>query len=81
MSLSGRIGQFLLFIALIILIVFFATDQAQEPVFSYFCWGMIFLFSGLFLIWRGRKPPPPSSRFRILRGREEKQAGEKKEDK
>jgi hypothetical protein len=80
MSLSGRIGQFLLFIALIILIIFFATDQAQEPVYSYFCSGIILLFAGLFLIWRNRKPPPPSERFRILRSREEKQADRNKED-
>lgn len=76
MSLSGRIGQFLLFIALILLIIFFATDQAQEPAYSYCCWGMLLLFAGLALIWRQRKPPAPSTRFRIFRDKKD----EKEED-
>jgi len=83
MSLSGRIGQFLLFVSLILLIIFFATDQARQPVYSFCCSGALILILAILLIWRGRTPPPETSaRFgmlRRLRGDERDQEEEREE--
>jgi uncharacterized membrane protein YqjE len=83
MSLSGRIGQFLLFISLILLIIFFATDQARHPAYTYCCSGVLILILAVLLIWRGKTPPPETSaRFgllRRLRGEEQDQDEEREE--
>jgi hypothetical protein len=76
MSFSGRIGQFLLFLSLIALFIFFVSDWNGTTQFRYFCLGMPGLLLGIFLIVRGRKPPEPSGRFRILRQKREKKEGE-----
>ena len=72
---KGRIGEFFLFIGLIILIIFFATDQSQDPQTWLFFVGVIVLGLGIYFIWRDWKPPAPSQRFKIFR----KQEGKKKE--
>jgi hypothetical protein len=64
---SARIGQFFLYIGLIVLVIFVATSQAQRPAFSYLCGGGLSLVFGIFLIWRVRRPPPEAGRFRLLR--------------
>ncbi|MEJ2707332.1 MAG: hypothetical protein P8074_06930 [Anaerolineales bacterium] len=83
MSLSGRIGQFLLFISLILLTIFFATDQARQPAYAYCCSGVLILILAVLLIWRGRTPPPETSaRFGLLRrlsGEEQEQDEEREE--
>ncbi|MGD9093007.1 MAG: hypothetical protein PVF74_09160 [Anaerolineales bacterium] len=63
-----RIGQFFIFLALIILVVFLITNQVESPEFLYLCSGMAFLILGGYLMWRGRNPTPPSAeRFRTIR--------------
>jgi len=74
-----QVGQFLILLGLIGLLVFFMTDQVREPYYAFFCYGLLVLFSGIYLMWSGRGPaPPPSGRFRIFRGKGEKKADEKK---
>lgn len=64
---AARIGQFFLFLGLIVLVVFFGTDQVRQPVYGLFCIGSVLFGFGILLIWRNRQPPPPSERFRLFR--------------
>ncbi len=63
----GRVGQFFLFVGLILLVIFFATDQSQEPQVGWFFGGLLVMGVGVYLIWKDWKPRPPSQRFRLLR--------------
>ena len=70
---AWRIGQFLLFVGLIILIIFFGTDQVRQPVYTYFCTGFILFLLGVVLMWRSyARPSAESRRFRLLRGSQKK---------
>ncbi len=70
---SYRFGQFLLYVGLIVLIIFFASDYARQPHLGYLCSGVLLLYLAGILIVRNRKPPEPSQRFRLLRGRRGKE--------
>ena len=65
---SAQIGQFLLVIGLIVLVIFFGTDQVNRPAYTYFCGGMVIMLLGIYLYWRDRPASKPSGRFRIFRG-------------
>lgn len=67
MTLSGRIGQFILFISVLALIVFIATVMAEEPYFIFCFAGLLGFALGALLMARGRVPEPPSGRFRVIR--------------
>ncbi len=79
---SGKkiLGRFLLLIGLILLVVFFATDQSKNPSYGYFCIGIIATILGLLFVVRGHQPPAESMRFRTLR-RWRDQMRQRKEDK
>jgi hypothetical protein len=62
-----KIGRFLLFIGLILLVVFFAVDQAKHPSYGYFCIGAVLTLLGGMLMLRGHQPPAESMRFRTVR--------------
>jgi len=62
-----RLGQFLVVIGLILLVVFFTTDQSQNPQPGLFFSGLAGVFLGGFLVWRNRPVPKPSERFRSVR--------------
>lgn len=66
-EISFKIGQYLMFVGLIILILFFASDQAGDPIFSLFCVGILLIPLGIYTMFRFRKPPPPSDRFSAMR--------------
>lgn len=68
-----RIGEFLLFIGLITLIVFYITDQVGEPNYLYFCSGALVFLIGAFYMWHGRNPPEKADRFKLIRRIREKQ--------
>jgi hypothetical protein len=70
---AWRIGVYLLFISVILLVIFFGTDQVRQPVYGYFCLGMLLFLLGGYLMWRGyTRPSIQSQRFRLLRGSKEK---------
>lgn len=73
MEFRWHIGQFLVFVSLIVLAVFFITDLQQSPNFMYFCSGLLVLVAGGYFMWLGRNPPQDSGRFRLLRSKREKQ--------
>jgi len=67
-----RVGQFFLFIGLILLIIFFTTDHSQNKGAEYLLIGLLSCIFGIALIWRNRKPHQESKRFRIFRKRQSK---------
>jgi len=67
MTLGGRIGQFCLFLGLLVLILFFITDQVKNPNYLFFCAGSLGVLIGGLMMWKGRNPTSPSGRFRSLR--------------
>ncbi len=75
----GKLGKFLFFIGIIILVVFFAMDQAKHPSYGYFCIGVVVTILGAFLAIRGQKPPAESMRFRTVRRWREQQRQQKEE--
>jgi hypothetical protein len=75
----GKLGRFLLFVGLILLVVFFAMDQAANPSYGYFCVGAVAVFLGGVLMMRGHKPPDESMRFRTVRRWREQQRARKAE--
>jgi hypothetical protein len=78
---KSRVGRFLLFIGLILLVVFFAVDQSLHPSYGYFCVGVIVVLLGGLLMLRGQQPPAESMRFRTLRKWREQQQQRKAERK
>ena len=78
---KSKIGRFLLFIGLILLVIFFTMDQAKNPSYGYFCVGVIVVFLGGMLMLRGHQPPEESMRFRTLRRWREQQRQRKEERK
>ena len=70
---KSKIGRFFFFIGVILLVVFFAMDQAKNPSYGYFCVGIIIVILGVVLMRRGYQPPAESMRFRTLRRWREQQ--------
>jgi hypothetical protein len=61
------IGQFFLLVGILLLVLYFATSQVDSPIVYYFCFGVIFLLFGVYMMWIGRNPPIASDRFRSIR--------------
>jgi hypothetical protein len=76
---KSKIGRMLFLIGLILLVVFFAMDQAKHPAYGYFCVGVVVVFLGGMLMLRGQQPPDESMRFRTLRRWREQQRQRKAE--
>jgi hypothetical protein len=70
---KSKVGRFFFFIGVILLVVFFAVDQAKHPSYGYFCVGIIAVILGGILMMRGHQPPAESARFRTLRKWREQQ--------
>jgi hypothetical protein len=79
--LKWQVGQFLVFMGLIGLLVFFITDQVNAPDYLFFCSGLLVLILGGYVMWVGRNPAPPSERFRFLRRMSENRERKKKKEK
>lgn len=56
-----------MFIGLISMWVYFATDIANSPAFWLFFAALGMILLGIYLIRKGFSPPEPSGRFRLLR--------------
>jgi hypothetical protein len=62
-----QVGQFFLLMGILLLVFYFATSQVDSPILYYFCFGMVFLLFGIYLMWIGRNPTVASDRFHFLR--------------
>lgn len=72
---KSRLGLFLVLIGLILLAVFFTTDQSLSFRPDFFLGGLVAIGLGYWLIRREQKPPAPSQRFSLLRKMRQKPAG------
>jgi hypothetical protein len=57
---------FFLFLGLISMWIYFATDFAGSPSFWLFFGALGTIILGIFMMRRGYSPPKPSGRFRLL---------------
>ena len=62
-----RIGTFFFLIGALMLVIFFGTDQEQNPQYLLFLIGAGLTAWGVFLLWRAYKPTPGTARFGMLR--------------
>jgi uncharacterized membrane protein YfcA len=67
-----NVGQFFLLCGILLLLLYFATSQVDSPIVYYFCFGVILLLLGVYMMWIGRNPSIASDRFRSLRRMSEK---------
>jgi len=67
-AIKFQIGEFFLVIGVILLAVFFVTDQSRNPQFSLFFGGLLVSAAGISLMLRNREPiAAESARFRGVR--------------
>jgi hypothetical protein len=72
-NLKFQFGQFFLVIGVIMLAVFFVTDQSQNPQFLLFFGGLLVAAAGVSLMLRNRTPlTGESARFRRVRSYRQK---------
>ena len=65
---KSKVGQYFIYIGLILLVVFFVSSQNEHPAYAYFFAGFGLLFLGGYIYWRGLQPVCPNpERFRTLR--------------
>ena len=81
MTVTGRVGVFIIFISLIVLLVFTLTAQADQPNLKALLVGIIGLILGGIIIWGNRPSPEPDERFRSLRTSRAKRAEKKENEK
>jgi hypothetical protein len=79
-NMTGSLGRFFLFIGIVMMMVYFATDLSESPVFSLFFAGLGLIILGIALIRKQHPPPTHSERFRLIRklARKEKKEEEKR---
>ncbi len=61
-----RIGTFLILVGIGMLILFVASNSANQPNFDYLFWAVLAVTVGL-MLRRRKAPPPRSNRFESLR--------------
>jgi quinol-cytochrome oxidoreductase complex cytochrome b subunit len=66
--LGYRVGIFFIFVGLLTLIPFVASDQLKSPDYRYFFTAFFLLVIGGILLWRNRPQRPQSAtRFRLFK--------------
>jgi hypothetical protein len=73
-----RIGTFLILLGIFALILFLASDFANNPEFDWLFIGLILMGLG-FILRRRAAPPPPSGRFGFFRKLRENAKNRKEE--
>ncbi len=61
-----RVGTFLVLVGIGMLILFVASNSANQANFDYLFWAVLAVTVGL-MLRRRKTPPPPSGRFESLR--------------
>ena len=62
-----RIGVFFIMISLVVLFVFVASYQIDNPSYSLLLGGLALIFVGVFMVIRNRRPSEGTGRFRSIR--------------
>ncbi len=75
-----RIGEFFLFICLVLMILFFASDQGETPMIGLFFASLLSGLLGFYFIRKDWKPPAESARFRMFRKSSQNKQGEENKD-
>ena len=75
-----RVGTFLILLGIGMLILFVASDYANQSNFDYLFWAVLAVTVG-FMLRRRKPPPPPSGRFESLRKWTGRSGSGDKEDK
>ncbi len=78
-----RVGTFLVLVGIGMLILFVASNSANQANFDYLFWAVLAVTVGL-MLRRRKAPPPPSGRFESLRrwtGRSRPDGKDDKDDK
>jgi uncharacterized membrane protein YedE/YeeE len=84
MNLKKRFGNLFILIGSILLVLFFISDYLDQVNGWYLLFGLIFFAFGVRLAWKGRTPPEPSRRFRMVKkimGGQDKDKKEKEDQK
>lgn len=64
---ARQIGLFFLFIGVVLLVIFFASDQTDNTVWSYFIGGAVLVALGVVLMRRTSRPDSEHGRFKTYR--------------
>lgn len=80
MTIKGRVGIFFIFIGLVVLLLYIASLQADQPNFTLLCIALAGLILGVAIAWRNRQPAASDERFRILRHSQSKQVEDVQQD-
>lgn len=65
---KSKVGQFFIFIGLILLVIFFVSGQGRIPAFGYLLGGLGLVCLGGYLYFQDRPPVDPhTTRFRTVR--------------
>ena len=77
---SARVGNFLLVVGVLVIVLFLASDFANQTDFPLFCSGAALVGIGAYLRLRNQQPgeDKPSGRFGLLRGGKKEGKEEKK---
>lgn len=84
MNLKKRFGNLFILIGSVLLVLFFISDYLDQVNGWYLLFGLIFSAFGVRLAWKGRTPPEPSRRFRMVKkimGGQDKDKKEKEDQK
>ncbi|MFZ6030530.1 MAG: hypothetical protein ACOYYS_22720 [Chloroflexota bacterium] len=74
-----RIGQFFVFMGLLLFLIFYASYAGNRPEENFFGWGLLCLAGGAFLMYQNRKPAGDVERFRGIRSYRQRQEARRKE--
>ncbi len=73
----ARIGNFFIFIGILLILLFVYTDTTGSPYWGYVLLGLPAVLAGMVLRWMTPRPPPvESGRFRVLKKKEPKRKPE-----
>lgn len=62
-----RIGYFFIIVSLLVLFLFVASYQVDEPNYSLMVIGLFFIFIGIVMVVKNHRPSEKAERFRMLR--------------
>ena len=60
-----RIGTFFLIVGIVLLILFFLSEQSGETMFPYFCWSVLLLTLGFAFRAQFKRSVTSGGRFRL----------------